>query len=145
MVLVIFMIWLKIRNLRTEKGMKQSELAEATGLSRISIGNYERGNRQPSVNAAAKIAYALGVTVDYLLKEELNVVSDRLELFDDDSGFLEDKKDRGYCLYYKIVRGVGQLPVEDQEEILALVEAKMRRLGIWENDICEERQKPLNQ
>lgn len=37
----------KIKELRINKGLKQSELAEKAGVSRVAIGNYERNARQP--------------------------------------------------------------------------------------------------
>jgi len=57
----------KIRQLRTGKGLKQSELAAQAGISRVALGNYERGDRQPPIDVAARIAKALGVTVNALL------------------------------------------------------------------------------
>jgi transcriptional regulator with XRE-family HTH domain len=129
---VTFMIGERIRNLRIDKGLKQNQLAEATGLSRISIGNYERGNRQPPVDVAAKIASALGVTVDYLLDNEhgMSLVTDRGATPGDMDVLIKVNRNNneGYDLYYKIVQDVGTLPEEDQREVLALIEAKKHRL-----------------
>lgn len=50
----------KYRNLR---GLKQSELAQMSGISRVAIGNYERGDRTPNVNILLKIANALDVSL----------------------------------------------------------------------------------
>lgn len=41
-------------------GMTQDELADAAGLSRNSIGQYERGQRAPNIEDLRKIAAALG-------------------------------------------------------------------------------------
>ncbi len=40
------------------------------GTSGDIIGKYERGENIPSIEVAAKIADALGVTLDYLVKED---------------------------------------------------------------------------
>lgn len=51
----------KIKQFRLNKGLKQSDLAIITGISRISIGYYERNDRQPGIEQVEKIAAALDV------------------------------------------------------------------------------------
>lgn len=60
----------KIRNLREAHGWKQDDLANETGLNRASIGNYERGDRVPPVDAAKKIADAFNTSVDRLISND---------------------------------------------------------------------------
>lgn len=55
-----------ITPLHKEKGWSQAGLANKSQVSREMIGKYERGRAVPSVDAAKKIADALGVTIDYL-------------------------------------------------------------------------------
>jgi putative transcriptional regulator len=50
-----------IRRLRFEHGMTQEELALRTGVSRQTIMSIERGETNPSVLLAFKIAAAFGV------------------------------------------------------------------------------------
>ncbi len=57
-----------MRKLRAEKDWSQEELAFQTGLHRTYISGIERGARNPSVIIIGKIAKALGVTPDVLLK-----------------------------------------------------------------------------
>jgi putative transcriptional regulator len=52
-----------IRRLRFEKGMTQEELALRTGVSRQTIMSIERGQTNPSVLLAFKIAAAFNVPV----------------------------------------------------------------------------------
>lgn len=56
----------RIKNIRLEKNLKQSELADLAGISRVSIGNYERGSRTPNIVILNKIANALNVTIGEL-------------------------------------------------------------------------------
>lgn len=58
----------RIKELRKQKGMTQEALAAFTGINRVSIAKYETGKTTPSLNTAEKLAAALGVTVDELLK-----------------------------------------------------------------------------
>lgn len=58
-----------LKEIRTKKGMTQGELANSCGISRQRITNYEIGIREPNLDTLKKIATALEVTVDELLKE----------------------------------------------------------------------------
>lgn len=59
-----------IRNLRQRKNLKQKELAELAGVSRVMLGKYERGQASPSTETLQKLAEILGVTIGYLLSGE---------------------------------------------------------------------------
>ncbi|MBI5793915.1 helix-turn-helix transcriptional regulator [Candidatus Uhrbacteria bacterium] len=52
-----------IRRLRFDHGMTQEELALRTGVSRQTIMSIERGQTNPSVLLAYKIAAAFGVPI----------------------------------------------------------------------------------
>ncbi len=69
-----------IASLRDKKGFSQTELADKSGVSRAMIGKYERGEAQPSIDAAKKIADALEVSLDYLVGEGINSKLDRQAL-----------------------------------------------------------------
>lgn len=57
----------RMRDLREEKGVSQEELAAALGITRLSVGNYERGQRKPDAEMIVKIARYFDVSADYLL------------------------------------------------------------------------------
>ena len=57
----------QIRRARKKAGLKQSELAEKLGVAVITIGQYERNQRQPRYDQLQRIAAALGTTVNWLL------------------------------------------------------------------------------
>jgi transcriptional regulator with XRE-family HTH domain len=54
---------------RKQKKIKQADLGKMVGTSGDIIGKYERGENTPSIDVATKIADALGVTLDYLVKD----------------------------------------------------------------------------
>jgi transcriptional regulator with XRE-family HTH domain len=71
----------RIKQYRTERNMKQSDLAELSGVSRIAIGNYERGIRQPSADTAKHIANALKISLDDLLENHFITYGKNGEVF----------------------------------------------------------------
>ena len=60
----------KLIQLRTDKGMKQSEVAEAVGISRRNYISYEKDGRYPRKREMYhKLAEVFGCDVNYLLTE----------------------------------------------------------------------------
>ena len=57
----------KIKELRKEKRMKQSELAEKAGISRVAVGNYERNARLPDAEILSRLSIALDSTPSELM------------------------------------------------------------------------------
>jgi len=57
----------RIKELRLEKGMSQSELADAIGIARPYLSQLERGDRQLNDKISAKIGSALSVEADDLV------------------------------------------------------------------------------
>ena len=60
----------KIAKLRKEKGLTQSQLAEMINVSNKTISRWETGEGYPEITLLMPLAKALGVTTDYLLKED---------------------------------------------------------------------------
>lgn len=56
-----------IKKLRLEAGMTQKELSKKTGVSVVTIRNWEGGIKMPSTNAIIAIADIFHVSADYLL------------------------------------------------------------------------------
>ena len=55
-----------IKSARALKGMTQSSLAQKAGISQTQLSDYENGNKLPGLNSIAKIAMALGKSIDEL-------------------------------------------------------------------------------
>lgn len=71
--ILIFLIYIELMlfgerllNTRKKRKMSQDELAKVIGVHAPVIGRYEREEVKPSIETAAKIAEALGVSLDYL-------------------------------------------------------------------------------
>src|SRR5918998_4478443 len=66
----------RVKELRRRRGLTLEDLAERAGVSRAMISKVERGEKNPTLVVAAKVAEGLGVTIAELLgvKERREVV-----------------------------------------------------------------------
>jgi transcriptional regulator with XRE-family HTH domain len=58
----------RLRTLRKQKDLSQTELGQRAGLHYTHIGRFERGASRPSGDTLKRLADALEVTSDYLLE-----------------------------------------------------------------------------
>lgn len=63
----------KLVQLRREKGYTQEQFADLLSVSRQSVSKWESGQSTPELNKLIIIADIFGVTVDNLVREELNI------------------------------------------------------------------------
>ena len=61
-------VGLNVQRIRRKRGWSQEELAFESGLHRTYISGIERGARNPTVLVLGKLAEALGVSPDRLLR-----------------------------------------------------------------------------
>ena len=59
----------RLRELRSERGLTLSALAEQTGISAPHLSRLEKGERQPSIGSLFQIARVYGVSVSELVEE----------------------------------------------------------------------------
>lgn len=64
-----------LRILRRKKNLSQKDLGNKLGLAESTIGMYEQGKRQPDYETLLKIADYFEVTVDYLLGNKNNTLT----------------------------------------------------------------------
>ena len=57
-----------MKRIRAKKGMSQSDIARALGVDRGYISNIENGKKNPTIATIQKLANALGVSANELLK-----------------------------------------------------------------------------
>jgi len=82
-----------VRELRRGRGLTLEELAERSGVSRAMISKLERGEKNPTLVVAAKLAEGFGVTLSQLVgmeeRREVVVVprDKRMVMRDPETGF----------------------------------------------------------
>jgi putative transcriptional regulator len=57
-----------LKNIREQQNLNQEDLASGAGASRETIGRYERGERNPSLETALRLAAYLNLTVEELFQ-----------------------------------------------------------------------------
>lgn len=65
----------RLKKLRTEKKLTQTELGKIINVTKVSISGYENGNRAPDTDTLKKIADYFEVSTDYLLGRTDNMES----------------------------------------------------------------------
>ena len=63
----------KLRQLCVLKGLDQSELAAKVGLTKSSMSRILSGSQVPKLDKAQELSRALGVSLDYLADDELEI------------------------------------------------------------------------
>ena len=61
----------KIKSLRIQHKMSQTELAKRLGVSDSIISGYERGTRTPSVDVLINLKNIFNVSLDYFFNDEI--------------------------------------------------------------------------
>ena len=70
----------RLKEIRQEKNLSQTDIAKALGVTRQAISLYEKGDREPKLETWEKLADFFNVPVDYLL----GISKDRSTLTIDD-------------------------------------------------------------
>ena len=107
------LIGLRISTAREARGWTQDQLAEAAGVHRVTLAKYESGKVEPGSKVLSRISSALGVTMDYLTKEE----AERPKPTDEDIKFA----------LFSGAEGVTDEDFEDVKRYAAFVAARKNR------------------
>ena len=60
----------RLRKLREDKRISAKTLGELCGLSKNTVGRYENGEREPSVQSLVALADFFDVSIDFLIGRE---------------------------------------------------------------------------
>jgi len=62
---------MNIKQMRKAANLTQQQLADKSGISRVTLTRIETGASNPSLESLRAIAHALGCTIDTLLNESV--------------------------------------------------------------------------
>jgi len=135
----------KIKELRKNKGLTQSELAKIVGKSTITIRKYESGDITPPIDVLNDIAESLNVQIEYILgKSEYKkfdsdiIKNDIFELIK-----ITDDKDNAFSKLVRNIMDISFLTIYDfskdeNTEVLKIIYSLYR--NIWKiKNICQSK------
>lgn len=94
-----------LTEVRKDKNISQDEVSKIIGVHCAAIGIYERDEVKPSIEVAIKIADALQVSLDYLIrKTSLEVDSNTLKRIEEISNLSKSAKEQIYLVIDALVR-----------------------------------------
>lgn len=93
---------LKIKEIRTNKGLTQDNLAEMVSCNTSHISNIENNHTKVSLNVLLSIANSLNTTIDFLLSNQ----------YDNSSLALDNE----------IIRAIKDFSTEKKEKLLKMIE-----------------------
>ena len=106
----------KLKRARQLKGFTQGQLARMVGADIQRISKYERGILVPTTGILLKLAEALDVTIDYLIRSGEN----------NPSGAIGDPE------LLARFRHVSELPKQDQNVVMTLIDALVKKQRLEE-------------
>lgn len=107
----------RLKQLRKEKKLTQTELGNKINVTKVSISGYESGNRSPDTDTLQRLADFFEVSTDYLLGRTDTTALTAQEK--DEAAFQAFANDPELNVFYK------ELPKSDEEAV-----RKLRK--IWE-------------
>lgn len=102
----------RLRQLRKEKGLTQTELGKLAGVHNVNLSRYERGQSEPSADGLKRLAEALGVSVGHLVEGSINEIP---------QARFEDPELREQLIE------IERLPAEDKQVVKRFLEAFLFR------------------
>lgn len=103
---------MRLKKLREQKKLNQTELANLLEVSNGSISKWERGDRQPDYETLEKIADTFNVTIDYLLgRSDIKYKSDNSQI-----NFSTPQEALSFILKQEMVADFGGYDLENMSD-----------------------------
>ena len=67
-----------LKNLRIEKGLNQTELAEKLFINKSMISSYEKGTRMPSLDVLMQLTFIFNVSIYYSMIMQPHTLTENL-------------------------------------------------------------------
>ena len=108
----------RIKDKRNKLGLTQAMIYDKTGISTGNLSDIERGKSAPSASALCELSKILECSVDYILFGESRSY---------DSEEVSDVRENLTSLQNNILVSLNELDLSEREEILDIIEMKIRR------------------
>lgn len=100
-----------IKKARNEAMLTQEQSAEALGVSRQTISNWETGKSYPDIISVIKMSDLYSVSLDYLLKEETSMKQTYKEYLEESTNTVKSKDRQSKLVLTLVTLGIWALSV----------------------------------
>lgn len=117
---------MRIKELRLERNLTQSEVAKAIGTSQRNIGRWENGENEPAAVYVKALAEFFGVRADYLLglEDDFGIRVDSKELIKRPDYDITDKQLTDFMKLFKVMTEV------QKAQVLGFVIGMLENAGV---------------
>ena len=115
----------RIKKLRIQHNLSQTELAKLVGVKSNTVSTWERGTRKPDFNVLCKLSNSFGVSIEYILGETANSISENENDYSSSSVLADDvyymvKKycrltDKSQKIIENMVNSIYQMELQNSE------------------------------
>ncbi len=98
-----------IRNARNEAKLSQEQAAEALGVSRQTVSNWENGKTYPDIISVIRMSDLYSVSLDRLLKEESSVKQSYKEYLEESTNTVKSNEHKSKLIMLLTVLGIWSL------------------------------------
>ncbi len=106
----------KLKDLRRNRAWSQAQLAQKIGADPNRVSRYERGVIWPTLELVVKIAEVFEVSTDYLIRDRKDLAVNKISNQE----------------LLKRVEALNNLPEEDQNTVIAVLDAFITKHGVFE-------------
>ncbi len=106
----------KLKDLRRNRAWSQAQLAQKIGADPNRVSRYERGVIWPTLELVVKIAEVFEVSTDYLIRDGKDLAVNKISNQE----------------LLKRVEALNNLPEEDQNTVIAVLDAFITKHGVFE-------------
>lgn len=103
----------RIKQRRKELGFTQMQIKQEIGISSGNMSDIENGNKLPSTPALISLSSILNCSIDWILKGEN---------YDNKTQFLSNERET------LLLNNFRKLSINDQEELIEILEIKLRKI-----------------
>ena len=115
----------QIRKYRTDLKLSQDDLAEKVFVTRQTISNWENNRNYPDIRSLVLLSNVFGVSLDILVKGDLEQMKDEIKAEDIVSACRHDKKMDGKHIKFILLKQIGEAFIDTsitQEELFLAAE-----------------------
>jgi len=100
-----------IRNARNEANLSQEQAAEALGVSRQTVSNWETGKSYPDIISVINMSDLYSVSLDHLLKEETSMKQTYKEYLEESTNTVKSNEKKSKLVLAFVTLGIWALSI----------------------------------